>query len=96
MPSKDTTAAGTGEQAKFWKRLDIAGDLLLVAVFHMGTAGAAIATVFAQAVSVLLSLLVIRRRTLPFAFHRRFIRLDWGIIKNILFSARPSPCRICW
>ncbi len=48
--------------------LNIFGDLLLVAVFHMGAAGAAIATVFAQAVSVLLSLLIIRRRGLPFRF----------------------------
>ena len=34
---------------------NIAGDLLLVAVFHMGTSGAAIATVFAQLVSVVIS-----------------------------------------
>lgn len=54
--------------------LNIAGDLLLVAVFHMGAAGAAIATIFAQAVSVLLSLLIIRRRTLPFAFSKKDIR----------------------
>jgi len=54
--------------------LNIAGDLLLVAVFHMGAAGAAWATVFAQAVSVLLSLLIIRRRQLPFTFTVKSIR----------------------
>ena len=37
---------------------NIAGDLLLVAVLHMGTAGAAVATVAAQAVSVVISLLL--------------------------------------
>lgn len=47
---------------------NIAGDLLLVGGFHMAAAGAAIATVGAQAFSVLLSLLIIRRRRLPFCF----------------------------
>ena len=49
---------------------NIAGDLLLVAGFGMGTAGAAIATVAAQAVSVLVSLGLIRRKKLPFKFSR--------------------------
>ena len=42
--------------------VNIAGDLLLVGVFHMASAGAAIATVFAQAVSVVLSILIIRKQ----------------------------------
>jgi putative MATE family efflux protein len=46
--------------------VNIFGDLLLVAGFHLDTAGAAIATVAAQAVSVLLSLVIIRKQTLPF------------------------------
>lgn len=54
--------------------LNIAGDLLLVAGFHMGAAGAAIATVAAQAVSVLISLLIIRKRELPFQLSVREIR----------------------
>ncbi|MFQ7482288.1 MAG: polysaccharide biosynthesis C-terminal domain-containing protein [Ruminococcus sp.] len=45
--------------------VNIAGDLLLVGVFHMASAGAAIATVFAQAVSVVLSILIIRKQKLP-------------------------------
>ena len=48
--------------------LNIAGDLLFVAVFELGAAGAAAATVTAQAVSVVLSLMIIRRRPLPFIF----------------------------
>lgn len=40
--------------------INIAGDLLFVAGFHWGAAGAAAATVLAQAVSVLLSFLIIR------------------------------------
>ncbi|MBQ3880516.1 MAG: MATE family efflux transporter [Oscillospiraceae bacterium] len=64
--------------------LNIAGDLLLVAVFRLGTAGAAIATVAAQAVSVVLSLLVIRRRRLPFSFSVRDIRPNGANIREIL------------
>ena len=60
--------------------VNIAGDLLLVAGLSMGAAGAALATVFAQAVSVVLSLLIIRRRTLPFEIHRSHLRFDGAII----------------
>lgn len=69
--------------------LNIFGDLLLVAVFHMGAAGAAIATVFAQAVSVLLSLLFIRRQPLPFRFSRKDIRPEGAYIRRILRLGAP-------
>ena len=54
---------------------NIAGDLLFVAGLRMGAAGAALATALAQAVSVVLCFLVIRRRGLPFPFSRRCVRL---------------------
>ena len=54
--------------------VNILGDLLLVAVFKLGTIGAAFATVFAQLVSVAVSLLLISRRKLPFDFHLKMIR----------------------
>ena len=60
---------------------NIAGDLLLVAVFHMGTAGAAVATVAAQAVSVVLSLLILRRRELPFRFEHKDLRFKRSVIR---------------
>ncbi len=47
---------------------NVAGDFLLVGVFGMATAGAAIATVCAQALSVVISLLIMRRQKLPFSF----------------------------
>lgn len=50
--------------------VNIAGDLLFVAVFHMNVAGAALATVLAQVVSVVLSLVIIRRQELPFTMKR--------------------------
>ena len=68
---------------------NIAGDLLLVAVCHMGTAGAAIATVFAQALSVVISLAVLRRRTLPFEFHRSDLRFNGGIVRRVTALGLP-------
>lgn len=64
--------------------INILGDLLLVAVFHMGAAGAAIATVTAQAVSVVCSLFLIRRKQLPFDFSPRCIRFERTCIQRIL------------
>ncbi len=54
--------------------VNIFGDLLLVAVFHMNVAGAAIATVTAQAVSVVLSLIIIKKHPLPFKVSAKNIK----------------------
>lgn len=51
--------------------LNIGGDILLVGVFKMAAAGAAIATVASQAVSVVLSILIIKKQGLPFEFGRK-------------------------
>lgn len=64
--------------------VNIFGDLLLVAVFHMGAAGAALATVFAQAISVILSVLIIARRSLPFTLRKEHLRLDRTMTGGIL------------
>ncbi len=56
--------------------VNIGGDLLLVGAFRMDAAGAALATIGAQAVSVVLSLVIIRRQKLPFRLHRKCIRFD--------------------
>lgn len=64
--------------------INIGLDLLFVAVFDMGAAGAACATVIAQAVSVGLSYFIIRRRRLPVVMERRDIRFDWHIIGRIM------------
>ncbi|MBR5089895.1 MAG: MATE family efflux transporter, partial [Ruminiclostridium sp.] len=54
---------------------NIAGDLLFVAGFGMGASGAALATVIAQLVSVIISFVLIRRAKLPFEFHRTNLRM---------------------
>lgn len=46
--------------------VNIIGDLIFVAIFHMDAAGAAIATVLAQAISVILAFVMLKRRELPF------------------------------
>ncbi len=68
---------------------NIAGDLLLVAVFHMGAAGAALATVSSQTISVLISLLILSRRTLPFPFSRKDIRVETPILTRIVRFGAP-------
>ena len=69
--------------------VNIFGDLLLVAVFNMGADGAAYATVFAQAVSVILSVLIIMRRSLPFSFTINDIRIDKDIALSIFKFGAP-------
>ena len=51
------------------------GDLLLVAFFHQGAAGAALATVAAQTLSVVISYAIIKKRGLPFPFSLSMVRL---------------------
>ena len=50
--------------------VNVAGDLLFVAVFHWNVAGAAFATVLAQGVSVVLSLIIMKKKDLPFRMKR--------------------------
>lgn len=69
--------------------VNIVGDLLFVAVFHMAAAGAALATVLAQAISVVLCLMVIRRRGLPFPFSHKNIRPHGRLLPRILRLGAP-------
>ncbi len=68
---------------------NIAGDFLLVGVFDMATAGAAIATVLAQALSVIISVLIIRRQKLPFTFRRTDIVFDRKRIGSVFRLGLP-------
>lgn len=56
--------------------VNIAGDLILVAGFGMDAAGAAIATVLAQAVSVVLAIVLLMKKKLPFTIVRADFRLN--------------------
>ena len=69
--------------------VNIFGDLFLVKGLGMGAAGAALATVFAQAVSVVLSLVIIRRRKLPFQMEKQDIRFNGSLNSQILRVGTP-------
>ena len=71
---------------------NIALDLLFVAGMNMGAAGAAAATVAAQAISVLLSMLIIRKRGLIFPFSRKQIRFQKKVILRICKMG--APCAL--
>ena len=56
--------------------INVFGDLILVAGLHMDAAGAAIATVFAQAVSTVFAIFLLVKRKLPFQITRADFRLN--------------------
>ncbi len=68
--------------------VNIFGDLLFIAVFKWNVVGAALATVMAQAVSVILSIVIIRRRKPPFTMKKEYIRFN-PEIKNFIRVGTP-------
>lgn len=68
--------------------VNILGDLLFIAVFHWNVAGAALATVMAQAVSVILSIIIIRRKNPPFTMKWEYIRFN-SEIRNFVRVGTP-------
>ncbi len=68
---------------------NIFGDLLLVGGFHLGCAGAAIATVAAQLLSDIISLALIRKKQLPFRMTRKDLRWDGAIIRDVVSLGLP-------
>lgn len=68
---------------------NIAGDLFFVAVLHMAAEGAAIATVMAQAFSVVLCAVIVKKRGLPFPFSRKNIRFNGNVTGKILRMGIP-------
>lgn len=67
--------------------VNIVGDLVFVAIFQMDVVGAALATILAQAVSVVLSLFIIRRQKLPFAVSLKNIRFNREIVTFLKLGA---------
>lgn len=65
--------------------VNVIGDLLLIGVFGLDVAGAAIATVAAQLVSVICSLVVMRRmHSLPFSFSMQQCKVFAAELKKIV------------
>ena len=56
--------------------VNIIGDLVLVAGLHLDAAGAAFATVFAQAVSVVFAVVILLKKDMPFNIRKQDFRLN--------------------
>ena len=70
--------------------VNIAADLLLVVVFRMGVAGAALATILSQLISAVLVLRVLYRLPENIAFRFRNIRLERALLRRILYVGIPA------
>lgn len=68
--------------------VNIIGDLILVAGFHLDAAGAAIATVAAQAVSVVLAIVLLKKKDLKFGIQKKDFRIN-GQCKRFLKVGLP-------
>lgn len=69
--------------------LNIGLDILLITVFHMGVRGAALATVVAQLVSGVMSLLYVIKKFPILHITKETRRLDFKFIKNLLTNGLP-------
>lgn len=68
--------------------VNIIGDLILAAGFHLDAAGAAIATVAAQAVSVVLAIVLLKKKDLKFGIQKKDFRIN-GQCKRFLKVGLP-------
>ncbi|MDB8793159.1 MATE family efflux transporter [Romboutsia sp. 1001216sp1] len=68
---------------------NIIGDLIFVGIFKMAATGAALATIMAQAISVILSVIIIKKRGLPFEFSRKSIKFHKGLTSKIIKYGTP-------
>lgn len=70
--------------------VNIVGDIILVGPFKMGAAGAAYATVAAQALSVILSLAYLAKNHFFAGYHKSDFRIDKEKMKMLLKLGLPS------
>lgn len=71
--------------------INIAGNAVLIYGFHLGAAGAAIATLFARAVGALIMLILIHNKRLKVYVDKILrYRPDWRVIKSILRIGVPN------
>lgn len=68
--------------------LNVAGNALLIFVFHMGVAGAGLSTLVSRIVSTVLIFYFLKKNSdVPVS---RGIRLDWGMLRRILYIGIPN------
>lgn len=69
--------------------INIFVDVVLVAGFKLGAAGAAIATVLAQAISFIVALIYMIKKGFTFEINRKHFKLDKEAVKQILIVGFP-------
>lgn len=69
--------------------LNIAGDLIFVAGFHLQASGAALATVLSQAFSVILCIVIVKKKGMPFPFSKGNIRFNKTLIAQMVKLGLP-------
>lgn len=69
--------------------INIAADLFFVAVLGLGAMGAALATIIAQAVSVIVSIFIIIKKPLPFVFKKEYVCVNRRLILQELKIGTP-------
>jgi len=69
--------------------VNIIGDLLLVGTFGMAARGAAIATVVAQGISVVISMLIARKKGLPFEIRRDTLKFEPTVALKVFKLGAP-------
>ena len=74
--------------------VNVFGDLLFVAGLHLDATGAAIATVLAQAVSVVCALVILLKKKLPFQLEKRDFRIN-PECKKFLIIGLPLAMQEC-
>lgn len=70
--------------------VNIIGDLILVAYCGMGASGAAIATVLAQGISVIVSIYIIRKKSLfNYSINRQRFKINREYINRVVYLGAP-------
>lgn len=69
--------------------INIAADLFFVAVLGLGAMGAALATIIAQAISVIVSIFIIIKKPLPFVFKKEYVCVNRRLILQELKIGTP-------
>lgn len=70
--------------------INVVGNALCIFVLHMGVAGVALPSVFSRAVGGIVLYILLKNPENVIHFKRESLRLEWGVIKKILYIGIPS------
>lgn len=70
--------------------INVVGNALCIFVLHMGVAGVALPSLFSRAVGGIVLYILLKNPENVIHFKRESLRLEWGVIKKILYIGIPS------